>query len=169
MREPLTSDEADRLRQAAETGAEKYVVWTLLDCGLRVAELCALDRTAVDWQDGTLRIIGKGNKRRVVPMPARTRDLVERVLTIEDRPPLTIRTVQRIVRRVADRARITRLCSPHVLRHTYAVQCMQRGLSLPSLQRLLGHVRLTTTAGYLRVSNSEAINEFRRTWEARTR
>ena len=55
------------------------------------------------------------------------------------------RTIQRLVKGVANRAYIRRPVTPHVLRHTFSVTAIQKGISLPALQRLLGHDRLTTT------------------------
>src|SRR5437870_1905257 len=60
VREPLTADESDRLSNACETPTERLVVWTLLDTGLRVGELCALTSKNVLWQQRQLRIKGKG-------------------------------------------------------------------------------------------------------------
>jgi integrase/recombinase XerD len=72
--------------------------------------------------------------------------------------------IQRILKRVANRAHITRPVSPHVLRHTFAVTAVQKGVSLPALQRLLGHDRLTTTEIYLNLSPEDVIREFREKW-----
>ncbi len=60
VREPLTTEEADRLANACETPTEPLIIWTLLDTGLRVGELCALTTTDVLWQQLQLRIRGKG-------------------------------------------------------------------------------------------------------------
>jgi integrase/recombinase XerD len=65
---------------------------------------------------------------------------------------------------VANHARISRLVTPHVLRHTFAVTAVQRGISLPALQRLLGHDRLTTTEIYLNLFPEEVVREFREKW-----
>ena len=54
--------------------------------------------------------------------------------------------------------------TPHVLRHTFAVTAVQKGISLPALQRLLGHDRLTTTEVYLNLSPEEVVREFREKW-----
>jgi site-specific recombinase XerD len=54
--------------------------------------------------------------------------------------------------------------TPHVLRHTFAVTAVQKGISLPALQRLLGHDRLTTTEIYLNLSPEEVVREFREKW-----
>ena len=83
VREPLTADESDRLSNACETPTEQLVVWTLLDTGLRVSELCGLTAKNVLWQQRQLRIKGKGGhhgkktKVRVVPMSNRVRALLE--------------------------------------------------------------------------------------------
>jgi len=81
--EPLTAEEADRLANACETPTEQLIVWTLVDTGLRVSELCALTTKDVHWQQRQLRVRGKGgpygkkSKVRVVPMSRRVRTLLE--------------------------------------------------------------------------------------------
>ena len=81
VREPLTIEEADRLANACVTPTERLVVWTLLDTGLRVGELCDLTQKNVLWQQRQLRIKGgphgKKTKVRVVPMSNRVRTLLE--------------------------------------------------------------------------------------------
>jgi site-specific recombinase XerD len=62
--------------------------------------------------------------------------------------------IQRAVRVIANRAQISRKVSPHVLRHTFSVTAVQKGISLPALQRLLGHDHLATTEIYLNLSPS---------------
>jgi len=148
VREPLGREEADRLVNACRSFREKLVVWTLLDTGLRVGELCRLRREDVQWQEDRLVVWGKGGrygrrgKRRIVPLTARIKRLLEMHFITANRMALMVRTAQRIVKRVADRAIILRPVSPHVLRHTFAVNCVQRGLSTASLKRILGHDRL---------------------------
>jgi len=81
VREPLTQEDADNLSNACETIQEKLIVWPLLDCGLRVSELCSLTPKHIQWQQRSLRIKGKGGpyvtetggKPRVVPMSPRVR------------------------------------------------------------------------------------------------
>jgi integrase/recombinase XerD len=169
-REPLTQEEATRLANACETPQEKILVWTLLDTGLRVAELAGLTKDNIDWQTHRLTIYGKGGpygkktKRRIVPMTNRIKPMLESYFGLHDEFEYKERTIQRVITRVANRARISRPVSPHVLRHTYAVTAIQKGISLPTLQRLLGHDHLTTTAIYLNLSPEEAIKEFENKW-----
>lgn len=169
-REPLTQDEATRLAQSCETGMERVTIWTLLDTGLRVSELAGLTRDNIDWQGHRLTIYGKGgpygtkSKRRVIPMSPRVQQLVEAYFAMNEKFGLSVRGVQQLVRRVANRAQISRPVSPHVLRHTFSVTAIQKGISLPSLQRLLGHDHLGTTEIYLNLSPEEVIREFHTKW-----
>ncbi len=169
-REPLMQEEATRLANACESFEERLIVWTLLDTGLRVGELAKLSRDNIDWQGHRITIYGKGgpygtrSKRRIVPMTSRIQALIENHLATHDTLGMTKRTVQRIVKRVANRAKISRPVSPHVLRHTFSVTAIQKGISLPALQRLLGHDRLTTTEIYLNLSPEEVLREFREKW-----
>ena len=169
-REPLTQDEATRLAQACTTSQERLVVWTLLDTGLRVSELTNLTRNRIDWQGHRLMIYGKGgpygtrSKRRVVPLTARVQPLIEAHFALNEQFGTTPRTIQRIIKRVANRAAISRPVSPHVLRHTFSVTTLQKGISLPSLQRVLGHDHLSTTQIYLNLSPEEVLREFQAKW-----
>jgi integrase/recombinase XerD len=169
-REPLTQDEAARLVNACQSHTEKLVTWTLLDTGLRVSELATLKKENIDWQGHRLMVYGKGGpygsqtKRRVIPLSSRVQPLLEGHFALHDTLGLAPRTIQVLVKRIANRAHVSRIISPHVLRHTFAVTAIQKGISLPALQRLLGHDRLTTTEIYLNLSPEDVIREFREKW-----
>ena len=72
--------------------------------------------------------------------------------------------LQRLIKCVVNRASVSRKVSPHVLRHTFAVTTAQKGISLPTLQRILGHDRLTTTEIYLNFSPEDVVREFMAKW-----
>ena len=99
-----------------------------------------------------------------VPLTDRIRPLIDGHFAIHDTIGMTPRTIQRILKRIANKARINRPVTPHVLRHTFAVAAVQKGISLPALQRLLGHDRLTTTEIYLNLSPEDVIREFKEKW-----
>ena len=165
-----STKEATRIAQSCTAYEERLVVWTLLDTGLRVSEFSSLCRDNVEWQRHRLMVYGKGGpygsktKRRIIPLTARVQPLIEGHFSLHEVLGMGPRTIQRIVKRVANRARISRPVSPHVLRHTFAVTAVQRNISLPSLQRLLGHDHLGTTQIYLNLSPEEVIREFNEKW-----
>lgn len=169
-REPLTQDEANRLSNACENAGERLIVWTLLDTGLRVSELANLKKENIDWQSHRLIIYGKGGpfgsqtKRRIVPISARTQPLIEAHFALNNTFGMSPRTIQRLLKKIANRAHIARPVSPHVLRHTFSVTVLQKGISLPALQKLLGHDHLYTTQIYLNLAPEEAIREFKEKW-----
>ena len=169
-REPLTTEETDKLANAVENFREKLVIFTLLDTGLRVSEFTELKRENIQWQERRLTIYGKGgmygkkSKRRIVPMTPRVRAVLESQFAHEDEIGMVRRTVQRIIKRVAERAGITKPISPHVLRHTFSVNCIKKGISTRSLQNLLGHDRLSTTEIYMNLSPEDTIREFENKW-----
>ena len=170
VREPLTAAESDRLSGACETTTERLVVWTLQGTGLRVGELCGLTPRNVLWHQRQLRIKGKAGSRgkrakvRVVPMSPRVRTLPEHHFALEKAFPVTVRRAQDIVRAVADRAGITWDVSSHLWRHTCATTALQKGISLPTVQKILGHDRLATTAIYLNFTDVHIQEEFERKW-----
>ena len=99
---------------------------------------------------------GKKAKRRIIPMTEKVRRLLEYHFAENNSIAVIKRTIGRIVKRVADKAGISKPVSPHVLRHTFSVNCIKKGISTRALQTLLGHDRLTTTELYLNLSPEDA-------------
>lgn len=170
-REPLSSEEEDRLVNACQDHQEKLIVWTLLDTGMRVSELSSLALQDVLWQEKRIVCHGKGgpfgkkSKRRVIPLTERARKLLEvQFATSNNGIGMSTRTIQRTLTKVASRAEIVKRVTPHTLRHTFAVRCVQKGISTRALQEFLGHDRLETTEIYLNLSPEEALSEFHRKW-----
>ena len=166
VREPLNKEECDRMVNACCSFRDKLVVWMLLDTGLRVGEFCGLCREQVQWQENCLSVLGKGGrygrrgKRRIVPITARVKKLLQLHFCTNNRIGFGKRTAQRVIKSVANRAMITKPVTPHVLRHTFAVNCVKDGLSTASLKKILGHDRLETTEIYLNVCPEDALDEF---------
>jgi integrase/recombinase XerD len=170
VREPLRSEEADRLCHACENTQEKLIIWTLLDTGLRVSELCSLTPQHILWQQKSIRVAGKGgpygtqSKKRVVPMSRRTQTLLEHYFAIHESWFVGPRQVQKIVKHIANKACITQTVTPHILRHTFATLALQKGISLAAVQKILGHDRLATTAIYLNLTDAHVVEEFEKKW-----
>lgn len=167
-REPLILEDQNRLANECSGLKEKLVIWTLLDTGLRVEEFCGMDKKNIDWNRHSITVFGKNTlggekKRRSVPMSNRVKPILEAWIGLNDKIGFTTRTAENIVTRVAKRAGVIR-CSPHVLRHSFAVTSLEKGIPLPVLQRILGHEDLMTTAIYLNVSNNESLRVYHEKW-----
>jgi integrase/recombinase XerD len=164
-REPLEDDEILALRSNCRNFEEELVVNILLDTGLRVSELANLREDNISWQRNCITLIGKGSKRRVVPMSKRVRLLLLDCFSKMHKFPLAMRTIQKYVKLVAERARIRKKVSPHVLRHTFAVTYLHKGGNLRALQAILGHSSITTTDIYLNYSGKRVIDDFSKIWD----
>ncbi len=169
----LSPDEVDRLLAAAATSdpvglRNSAMLQTLYACGLRVSELVNLPVTAVQLERGFVRVMGKGNKERVVPLGEEARHAVRQYLagararllgnrrsealfvTRRGRPMSRTRFWQ-IIRDCALRAGIAKRLSPHVLRHSFATHLLARGADLRAVQEMLGHADIATTQIYTHV------------------
>jgi integrase/recombinase XerD len=167
-REPLTPAEADALVKACRTPDEKLVILTLLETGMRVSEAASLNRDSVDTQSHQLTVYGKGRKgvkkRRVLKLSHILQVVLEPHLIARDQFGFSPRTMQRMLRKVAARAKIRRPATPHVMRHTFAVKCLRQGIDVAHVMRLLGHDKLDTTAIYLNFDQNETLKEFEEKW-----
>jgi integrase/recombinase XerD len=155
----------EQMRKNCKSFDEELVVNVLLETGLRVSELAKLREDNCSWQRSCITLIGKGNKRRVIPMSNTTRFYLSAIFKDQPKIHLASRTIQKYVQQVAERARIKKKVSPHVLRHTFAVCYLHRGGNLRALQSILGHSSITTTDVYLNYSGERVIQDFQRTWE----
>ena len=90
--------------------------------------------------------------------------MLEHYFAINDKWPVGKRQVQKIVKQVANKAKLTQNITPHILRHTFATLTLQRGISLAALQKILGYDRLTTTAIYLNFTDAHVVEEFSSKW-----
>ncbi len=143
----------------------------LYSTGVRVAELVSTDLLNLDFTLEMLRVTGKGNKERLVPVgrPAahavqqwlgireqliadrsrRGREVEKDALFLSGRGGrLTTRSIERIVKAYGERAGIPQIVTPHALRHSYATHLLEMGADLRSVQELLGHASLSTTQRY---------------------
>ncbi len=164
-REPLEEDEILSMRKNCKTFEEELVVNILLDTGMRVSELANLKEENVAWQRNCINLYGKEQKRRVIPVSKLARFYLVQAFSQQKHIPLAMRTIQKYVKDVAERARIKKPVSPHVLRHTFAVTYLHRGGNLRALQAILGHSSITTTDIYLNYSGARVIEDFEKIWE----
>jgi integrase/recombinase XerC len=137
----------------------------LYGCGIRVSELVGINLEDIDLREGWLRVRGKGNKERQVPIGGRAVAAVERYLEIRSAVPaeralfvnsrstrLSDRQVRRLVKVYALVVTGDSTVHPHSFRHAYATHLLIDGADLRAIQELLGHARLSTTQKYTQVS-----------------
>ena len=148
---------------------DKAMMEILYGCGLRVSELVALTVDEVNLRQGVIRIIGKGNKERLVPLGEEAVDWLIRYMRhgrpqlLKARPcdalfpgnrpaAMTRQTFWHRIKHYAVRAGIRKHLSPHTLRHAFATHLLNHGADLRVVQMLLGHSDLSTTQIYTHVA-----------------
>ncbi len=160
---------------------DNAILHTLFSTGLRVSELCSLKIDQVNLKRGEFTVRGKGDKLRLIFLSPEATEAIEKYakkrednskfLFIahkqignatkemesfgKDAKGLTTRTIQRIVKKYAMLAGITKPISPHTLRHSFATDLLQNGADIRSVQSMLGHASITTTQIYTHITNQQ--------------
>ncbi len=186
--EVLSVEEIDRLLDSIDLSTAKgrrdsAMLEVLYSCGLRASELTALRLGDLFFGEGYIRVVGKGDKQRLVPISEVARDRVQRYL--EDRREevqrreskqrralkertesdilflnnrggaLTRVMLFTIIRQAAERAGIRKEISPHTFRHSFATHLLQGGASIRQVQEMLGHESISTTEIYTHLDDSD--------------
>ncbi|TVR11577.1 MAG: tyrosine recombinase XerC [Planctomycetota bacterium] len=149
---------------------DRALLEVLYSTGMRVGELVGLDDQRIDWQQGIVMVIGKGNKERLAPLGGPARSCLEEYCLLRDRihrrnersdnatflslrgRRLSDRDVRRRLDYYLDCCGLSRRTSPHTLRHSFATHLLQRGADIRAVQELLGHASLNTTQIYTHLS-----------------
>ena len=168
----LSTMEIDSLIQAidlstSEGERNKAMLETLYSCGLRVSELVSLKLSDLFFEEGFIKITGKGNKQRFVPVGKTTIKLIslyvnqvrihlsiqkgfEDTLFLNRRgKQLTRAMVFTIIKNLATKINLNKTISPHTFRHSFATHLLENGADLRSIQLMLGHESITTTEVYM--------------------
>ncbi|HEY2004246.1 MAG TPA: site-specific tyrosine recombinase/integron integrase [Candidatus Saccharimonadia bacterium] len=177
----LDTGEVERLLAAIDTSnpiglRDRAVIELLFSGGLRVSELVSLNRDQINLERREFMVRGKGQKDRPVFISPQAADWIGRYLATrkDDGKPLfihysgsqddseegmytrlTVRSVQRLVKRYSKAAGITKDVTPHTLRHSFATDLLQNGADLRSVQGLLGHANIATTQIYTHVTDPQ--------------
>jgi len=150
----------------------RAILETLYSCGLRVTELITLQISDLFFEEGFIRVIGKGDKQRFVPINVETQKYIviymnhirnhikvqkgfEDTLFLNRRgKQLTRNMIFLIVKELAEKAGVDKKVSPHTFRHSFATHLLENGADLRSIQQMLGHESITTTEIYMHVDKS---------------
>ncbi len=182
----LSTEEIDSLIETIDLGhpqgeRNRAILETLYACGLRVSELTTLKISDLFFDEGFIKVSGKGDKERFVPIGGNTIKYIniyknevrihipiqpkaEDTLFLNRRGnPLTRAMIFTIVKQLAEKAGIQKKVSPHTFRHSFATHLLENGADLRSIQQMLGHESITTTEIYTHVDTThltEVINKF---------
>lgn len=167
----LSLEEVERLLKAPEAAEKEAARDTAIlelfySCGLRVSELARLPLRDVHLEESSVRVRGKGNKVRIVPLGRRAIERLAAWLSVRtERFPggqtlfvsgrgkrLSRTAVWKIVKKYAAAANITQNVTPHMLRHSFATHLLNHGADLRAVQEMLGHADISTTQIYTHVS-----------------
>ena len=154
----LNLDEMEKIKQSVVNDPfENAVTAVMYATGVRVSELVGMNRQDIDWKGHRVRITGKGDKVREIPISPTALDALKVILEgrTDDNPAVfyrmrkrvCVKTIQRITARAASNANISRISvSPHKFRHTWATQLRQTGVPLDAIGKWAGHSNLNTTS-----------------------
>ena len=123
----------------------RAILETLYSCGLRVSELCVLKLSDLYFEEGFIKVTGKGNKQRLVPISpdyvflARWGNGISRIMIFH------------LIKELAEQAGITKNISPHTFRHSFATHLLEGGANLRAIQCMLGHESIATTEIYTHI------------------
>ncbi|MFV0531536.1 MAG: site-specific tyrosine recombinase XerD [Flavobacteriales bacterium] len=170
----LSTKDIDQLIEAVDLGSaegerNRAMLETLYGCGLRVSELVNLKLSDLFFEEGFIRILGKGDKQRLVPINAYTIKVIhiyknevrihqtpktgeEDILFLNRRGNrLTRVMIFTIIKRLTEKIQLEKKISPHTFRHSFATHLLQNGADLRAIQQMLGHESITTTEIYTHV------------------
>ncbi len=171
----ISTDELGRLLNAPEVSTpkglrDKAILELFFSTGLRLSELCSLDRD-LDLSKDEFSIRGKGEKVRVVFLSDSAKDAIRNYLKNRkdlDEPlfvqqshnktsggRLTPRSIERIVKHYAIKAGISKKVTPHVIRHSFATDLLSNGADIRSVQMMLGHANIATTQIYTHITDKQ--------------
>ena len=181
---PLTAEQVAKFWSSFRTFRDLALVGLMLHDGLRSCEVLTLQLEDLLLADRHLRILGKGNKRRVLPLPEDIVEVLRKYLQLE-RPltnspalfvslkgrrrgqPMSAAGLRSLFRHHRLRSRVS-TANPHRLRHTFGSDMVRAGISLPALQHLMGHAQIHTTMLYVQLAPQDVWNEYSRAIQNRT-
>ena len=172
VREALTSREVEKLRiSCGENLRDNLILELFLATGCRVSEIVGMRVENINLESGSVKVLGKGQKERIVFFSDRALEYLDRYLDGRREGPviLSVRAphqglkknaIENIIRKIAERAGINKRVFPHLLRHTFATHALNKGMPLPSLCDLMGHCSTDTTRIYAKNSQGKLKYEY---------
>ena len=169
---PFTSDQIQLLKENCENELQLAMIHFLLATGCRIAEVCSINRSDVDYVNLKIEVVGKGDKRRTVYIDNVTAMMLKRYLaTRKDIDPalfysrshrrFTTDGVREMLNKIGERACVPGV-HPHRFRHTFATTLIERGMNIQEVSILLGHADIRTTMKYIHNIEKSAETSYRK-------
>ena len=174
LRNSLTIEEIEKLRLACIDTRERALLELLFSTGCRLSEVVGINVEDLNYQELSIRVIGKGNKERIVYFNTKAKVHIENytkerpgyseALFVTSKKPykrVGCRGIQLIINKIADRAGLDKSVFPHLFRHSMATLTLQNGASIITIQKLLGHSNVTTTEKYAQANMENVKFEYK--------
>jgi integrase/recombinase XerD len=180
----LTVEEIERVLKAADehpklAARDRMVIELLYGCGLRISELIGMKVGNIEFEAGFVRVVGKGDKQRLVPLGQYAREAIEAYLDSPERRkfpadgpktlllnrrgvPVSRVGLWKSIRKLVAQAGVVKHVTPHTFRHSFATHLLAGGADLRAVQEMLGHADISTTEVYTQVDQGYIIAEHRR-------
>jgi len=175
LRSALTIEEVELLRDACKTTRQRALLETLYSTACRLDEIVKLNKDDISFNTMSARVVGKGDKERIVYLSSKSKIYLEKyfheridsneALFVTSRIPfkrLGGRSIQREINNLGKLARIEKSIHPHILRHSFATHALQSGMTLDTIQRILGHTDPSTTQIYSELNDSTVQQEYKK-------
>lgn len=175
LRNALTIEEIELLRDVCKTTRQRALLETLYATACRLDEIVKLNKDDISFNTMSARVVGKGDKERIVYLSSKSKIYLEKyfheridsneALFVTSRKPfkrLGGRSIQREINNLGKLARIEKSIHPHILRHSFATHALQSGMTLDTIQRILGHTDPSTTQIYSELNDSTVQQEYKK-------
>lgn len=175
LREGLTLEELELLREACITDRERALIELLYSTGCRISEIMKMNIQDLDLHDLSVNVTGKGQKERKVLFTPKAKILIlkylksrkgtSEALFINSKRPygrISVRSLEREVEKIKNRAGFNKSVYPHLIRHTYCTHKANSGMNMTALQELMGHESLATTQRYFKLDTDLIRHEYRK-------
>jgi integrase/recombinase XerD len=175
LRNALTEEELEILRNNCKTLREKALLEFIFSTGCRLSEVHDLNTKDINWQDLSVKVIGKGNKQRKVYFTIKAKLLLKEYLKsrtdnnialfVTSKKPhnrLGRRSIQREINKIAKKAGFDKSVFPYLLRHTFATTALNNNIPVTAIQKLMGHESVDTTMIYAELDESTLKQEYKK-------
>ena len=174
VKEAFTDEEIERLREGCKYPRDLAIIEFLYSTGVRIGELCKLNRDDIDFEERECIVLGKGDKERITYFDARTklhlmyylnnRDDNNLALFVSIRKPavrLESGGVEAMLRKLGEKCNVPH-CHPHRFRRSCATTALSKGMPIEQVQKMLGHEEISTTLTYIAITDSTVKNSHRK-------